>query len=284
MILSEFLHLDCTLIDPAKLGRYVFITDPPYGEHVHARMTSCAQHGDVKGVRHRDAGFDPLSPELFTYLVACARGSSTWSIVYSDLEGLYQWQQAFRMLRTHKNGDGLIRTVLWIDDAEGGYAGTLPWIRWSSPQQSGDRPPSGAEALVFGHSPSKLVWGGPGNLTHFAHKCERGDKKHPTAKPLDQALDLAAWFTRPDETVYDPCAGRGTLGVACAILGRGYIGCEQQQSEAALGAARIAEAQQGRLGQRDQDRFERWLISIGMSKSTCPAALRGANFKKGLIA
>jgi site-specific DNA-methyltransferase (adenine-specific) len=52
----------------------------------------------------------------------------------------------------------------------------------------------------------------------------RGEDKHKAEKPLDQALDLVEWFSDEGETVFDPFAGSGTIGLACRILGRSYLG------------------------------------------------------------
>lgn len=275
---------DCTTIDPRELGPTVLGTDPPYAPRVHSGMASCAAHGKRKGVRQRDAGFAALTPELRAYLADAAAVATGWSLVYSDLEGAGAWAA---VLPRH------VRTVV-LAEADEPPPWEFPWVRWSMPQLSGDRPCQGSEAIVLGHGPGRMHWGGPGNLMALAHKAERGDDKHPTAKPLDQALDLVAWFSDPGDLWYDPCAGRGTFGVACAMLGRNYFGCEIDSAEAAKGAARIEASRWGELNDRDRERFQRWLASIGIKPANGRAfttqeaadvdqALSGAHFKKGLI-
>lgn len=44
--------------------------------------------------------------------------------------------------------------------------------------------------------------------------------------------------------VLDPFAGSGTTGVACAVLGRDFIGIEQDEEYARLANARIANQKQ----------------------------------------
>jgi len=51
-----------------------------------------------------------------------------------------------------------------------------------------------------------------------------GQRTHPNEKPLSLMLDLVA--KAPAGVVLDPFAGSGTTGVACARLGRKFIGCE----------------------------------------------------------
>jgi site-specific DNA-methyltransferase (adenine-specific) len=46
---------------------------------------------------------------------------------------------------------------------------------------------------------------------------------HPTEKPVELMLQVVEWT---EGTVLDPFMGSGTTGIACARLGRGFIGCE----------------------------------------------------------
>lgn len=283
-VAAVVLNQDCRTLDPAALGARSTQTDPPYSAHVHNAMTSCAQDGDRKGVRHRDAGFAHLSMSLADYLRSAATAMPGWSVVYTDLETIGDWCAALRRRKPKETVDGgpdgrYVRAVivdgydggvLTSDSADDGVHGVLPWIRWSSPQQSGDRPPQGAEALVLAHGPGKMTWRGPGNLTHLNHKALRGDDKHPTEKPLDQALDLISWFTDPGDLVYDPTCGSGTFGVACVLLGRHYVGCNWGGDDdaaaakhwAEFAAKRIDAAQRGTLSPRDAERLRRWLSSV----------------------
>jgi DNA modification methylase len=104
----------------------------------------------------------------------------------------------------------------------------------------------------------KPHWHGPGNLTHLAHLCLRGEDKHKTEKPLDQALDLVSWFSDPGDWVFDPFAGRGTFGLACKILGRNYIGVEMNPAEAQLAQARIEAWPNKWVYSRDVERHDRF--------------------------
>jgi DNA modification methylase len=91
----------------------------------------------------------------------------------------------------------------------------------------------------------------------LTHTCLRGEGKHKTEKPLDQLLDLVSYFSDPGETVFDPCAGSGTTGLACKILERQFVGLEVQQAWAEFANARLVNP----LTERDQKRFERWKVS-----------------------
>jgi hypothetical protein len=162
----------------------VMIVDPPYSDHVHK---SAVSQSPGRGVRKRDMGFDSLTPELAAYISNTAAKVKRWSLIYSDIEALTMWREM-------------------CIEAGATYIRATPWVRWSMPQLSGDRPPSGCEmiSLFWGTQTGRKSWNGPGNLTHYDHKCLRGEDKHRAEKPLDQALDLVTWFTNERDNVYDP--------------------------------------------------------------------------------
>ena len=165
----------------------VMITDPPYSAHVHASATS---QSIGRGTRKRELGFESLSVKARHFVADCAARMRRWSVVYSDVESA-NW------------------LALSAQAAGAEYVRTLPWVRWSMPQLSGDRPPQGFESLVCLHragpkgKPIKKHWNGPGNLTHLAHTCLRGEGKHKCEKPLDQALDLVSFFSDAGDNVLD---------------------------------------------------------------------------------
>jgi len=73
------------------------------------------------------------------------------------------------------------------------------------------------------------------------------EKYHPTQKPVE----LMAWCIgkAPDaETICDPFMGSGTTGIACATLGKGFIGIERERKYFDIACERISLAQaQGQL-------------------------------------
>lgn len=194
----------------------VLITDPPYSPHVHSGAST--MRGGVAG--KRDLGFEPLTGELRQHLVLIG-SKCRWSVIFCDWEGMHLWREAFNAVPGYR----AIRAI--------------PWIRWSMPQLSGDRPPQGSECILIAAPKGELHWNGPGNLTHFDEKCERGGKKHATAKPLDLMLRLVSYFSDPGELVLDPCCGRGTTCLAAQILGRDYLGVEIQEEEVELAKQRL---------------------------------------------
>jgi len=183
----------------------VMLTDPPYAPHVHehAMSSRTAGAGPVKRV----LGFGALTPELRAYLALCAAIIPRWSIVFSDLESTHLWRDAMAAAGVE-------------------YIREVPWVRWSQPQISGDRPPSGAEAVLHFHGRAKKSWNGPGGLVCYDSRAMRCANKHPTEKPLDLALTLVSSFSDVGETLFLPCEGRGTFAQACRLLGRDCVAVE----------------------------------------------------------
>lgn len=65
---------------------------------------------------------------------------------------------------------------------------------------------------------------------------------HPTVKPVSLMRWLVRMVCPPDGTVLDPFTGSGTTGIACAIEGFRFIGCEQSPEYAEIANRRIAHA------------------------------------------
>lgn len=75
-------------------------------------------------------------------------------------------------------------------------------------------------------------------------QCEQaneGEKFHPTQKPLSLMQWCMKWL-KPG-SVLDPFMGSGTTGVACANLGRKFIGIEREPKYFDIACTRIENAQ-----------------------------------------
>lgn len=228
------------------------IVDPPYSAHVHARSTSI---GTQAHPQMRDLGFTSLDDATRAAIVRVAASCSRWSAIFSDIEGAQAWREAL------------------VADTRLEYVRAVPWVRWSQPQLSGDRPPSGCELVTLVHPKGAKRWSGPGSLTAFDTRSLRGNDKHPCEKPLDLMLSLVSWFSDAGELVVDPCAGAGTTLLAARLLERDAIGLELNADSAAHGQARIAAP----LSTRDRERCERWIeYQAAWLASEPPATAAGA--------
>jgi DNA modification methylase len=67
---------------------------------------------------------------------------------------------------------------------------------------------------------------------------------HPTVKPAAVMRWLVRCVTPPNGTVLDPYTGSGTTGVAAALEGFGFIGCELSPEYVEIARARISHARE----------------------------------------
>ena len=69
-----------------------------------------------------------------------------------------------------------------------------------------------------------------------------GNEYHPTQKPVTLMERLIKPYTAIDSTILDPFMGSGTTGVACAKMGRKFIGIELDPDYFDIACRRIEEA------------------------------------------
>jgi site-specific DNA-methyltransferase (adenine-specific) len=205
------------------------ITDPPYGEDVHSRVWSAKALG--RPTEHASIDFPCLDAATRKAVSAhIARLASRWGLVFCDLEGIAAWRAS-----AMDAGLDYVRACLWVKPD-------------ATPQFTGDRPASGAEALVAMHPPGKKRWNGGGKRNVYTATRAPGGSEHPTTKPVALMLALVEDFTDRDDLILDAFAGSGTTGVACLRLGRRFIGVERDPKYFALAVARLrAEEQQSTL-------------------------------------
>lgn len=242
----------------------VQIVDPPYAPKVHKKAVSAGTGG--AGVRKRDLGFGHLTPDLMTRIAVYASEVRRWSVVFTDIESVHLWIAAMALQGVE-------------------YVRTVPWVRWSQPQMSGDRPPTGAEAICIFHAPrrnqggGKMRWNGPGNRiayrsedqaplarAEYLAKSLRGRDKYSCEKPLDLMLALVSDYSDPGDLVFDPCAGVGTTGLAARLLGREAVCLERSADPYAIAALRTIRP----LSTRDAERAERWVSETFDEASATP--------------
>ena len=99
-------------------------------------------------------------------------------------------------------------------------------------------------------SDGELAWTSRKAALREFTKCPKGmDKDHPCQKPAELIEWCINWLKVPAmATVLDPFMGSGTTGVACANLGRKFIGIEIERKYFDIACERIENAQrQGRM-------------------------------------
>jgi hypothetical protein len=282
------IHANAThrLYAHAAVDADCMIVDPPYSPKVHSKAVSAGTGG--AGVVKRDLGFGHATPELMTRLALYASQVRRWSIVFTDVESVHLWIDAMRAAGVE-------------------YVRTVPWVRWSQPQMSGDRPPTGCECICVFHraqgvKPVRKRWNGPGNRIAYRSEDEapepiaraeydakslRGKDKYSCEKPLDLMLALVSDYSDPGDTVFDPCAGMGTTVLAAMLLGREAYGLEAIEGVAHGAEARLVEATGSwevdgfGLPRRDEERACRWIVATRdeAAKTPQPKAANGSDVR-----
>jgi site-specific DNA-methyltransferase (adenine-specific) len=210
---AELWHGDCREVLPLLARVDAVITDPPYG------ILNLAGEGSTLAVRKspRQMGSGTLKNRILN------TSAVEWDIAPDAA--------VFDALRAHST-----LQVFW-----GGNYFALPPARgvlvWDKEQPWEN------------FSQVEIAWT---NLNRpaaiFRESATRGtpNKAHPTQKPIS----LMRWCVSmvDAQTVLDPYMGSGTTGVACAEMGRKFIGIERERKYFDIACERIARAQaQGQL-------------------------------------
>jgi site-specific DNA-methyltransferase (adenine-specific) len=169
-------------------------TDPPYGEHTHAKLGT--ERRNDGGKKRTELAFPPLTHEQVRYLAAeFVRISRGWILVFTDDRSVGWW------------GDG-------IADAGGAWIRTGFWFKTNPmPLLRADRPGTGAECIVIGHATGKdLSWHGGGRAAAWRGPRDR-EGFHPNQKPAWLMQELLGLFGTPGGSVLDPFMGSGSTAV-----------------------------------------------------------------------
>ena len=81
----------------------------------------------------------------------------------------------------------------------------------------------------------------PGRYFVTVHRAEQ-KINHPCARAVGAALYVVDKLTEPEDLILDPFMGSGTTGVACANLGRRFIGIEIEPRYFDIACRRIRDA------------------------------------------
>lgn len=196
-------HGDCREIVPGLPGLDALVTDPPYGI------------GEAKGKNKSrsvlaaskdygtDAWDDQPAPD---WLMLLLREKTRWQIIF------------------------------------GGNYYSLPpsscWLVWD--KENGENDFADCELAWTNLKKAARLkrWMWHGMLRAGGET--RGD--HPTQKPIKVMEWAITLLPEPSETILDPFMGSGTTGVACANLGRSFVGIESHRSHFDAACRRIKEA------------------------------------------
>ena len=195
----------------------LLLTDPPY-------------------VISRETGFTKVKNGVKRFAVSMDFGK--WDKKNIDLETLSR--ATYRVLR--KGGTAIIWYDLWkLSDLERSMrAAGFKMIRLLIWQKTNPVPlnsrvtylSNSREIAVVAVKGSKPVFNRKYHSGVFTYPIPRhkGEKIHPTQKPLDLFKELVEIHSLPGGVVLDPFLGSGTTAVAALQTGRKFLGCDKDEA------------------------------------------------------
>lgn len=111
---------------------------------------------------------------------------------------------------------------------------TMHWLLWDKGQRE------------FSLADFEIAWGSQRRAARII-ECPRGravkdGKQHPTQKPIEVIERCILELPKRVVSILDPFMGSGTAGVACAKLGRKFIGIELNEKYFDIACERIQKA------------------------------------------
>jgi len=210
---------DCYTILPGLPPVDAVVTDPPYGDPHHDQHLSKITLRNGEPARQA-LGFASITRDEAVSLARLWTDKARRWVVFTC-----EWRYAHAL----DEAGLLVRLGIWRKPD-------------GAPQFTGDRPGTGWEAVAICHRPGKKRWNGGGRHAFYNWPKGQNDSGHPTGKPIGLVSEFVADFTEAGETVLDPFMGSGTTGVACANLGRKFIGVEMDLGHFQIACERIRAA------------------------------------------
>lgn len=215
---------DCLEVMPTLAADHV-ISDPPYEDELHVAMGRIRRNDGRTMVD--DLGFSGVNANRAAIAGACIEACSGWVILFSLAEGVRAWRDCLQ-----EHGAKWDTCLAWIKPD-------------ASPRFNGQGAARGFEcAITAWAGKGYRSWNAGGKRGVYTH-CVNGHGRHgahPTEKPAALMSDIVSDYTRHGQTILDPFMGSGTTGVACARLGRKFIGIELHEPYFDIACRRIEDA------------------------------------------
>ncbi|MBO5881713.1 MAG: site-specific DNA-methyltransferase [Alistipes sp.] len=233
---------DCIeLLNSFEFKFDMIFADPPYhlsngGISVHSGRMVCVNKGDWDRSHGCDADY------MFDkeWLLACKRklreGGTIW------ISGTYH--NIFSIARCLTElGFKVLNCITWVKTNPPPnlscryFTHSAEYILWA--RKDAKTPHYYNYELmkdINGGTQMRDVW----NLPAIA-KWEKSCGKHPTQKPLNLLCRIIQASTKPGAWVLDPFAGSSTTGVAANLLGRRFLGIDQEDAYLEVSKARKEE-------------------------------------------
>lgn len=210
---ARLIMADCRDVLPTLGSVDVLVTDPPYGIDFKGKETKHTQASkDFSGGYL--SGDTDIGPEIVRLALALVERG----VVFPGSRMMFDYPKPYEIGSVYcPSGAGLGRWGFTVFHPMLFYGMGLPHTRQG---------PSGFESFDTVE-----------------------DCGHPCPKPLRWMLWAVKKCSLPGQAVLDPFMGSGTTGMACARLGRAFIGIEKEQSYFDIACRRVEQTY------RQQDLF-----------------------------
>ena len=207
---------DCLEIMPTLDKVDAVITDPPYGigfKYESSYNDTADGYGEWLWniLSLAEAKCQPLSPIFVFQAMLNVRKFSEW---FPRKYRIFAAAKNFVQMRPIAMQYAFDPVVVWWTDGQG-----RPWSKGTNNR---DWFVANTASEISNHD----------NL----------EKGHPCPRPLDLMIHIVQQWVRPYSIVLDPFMGSGTTGVACANLGRKFIGIEIEEKYFDIACKRIETA------------------------------------------
>jgi site-specific DNA-methyltransferase (adenine-specific) len=167
------------------------------------------------GIREYNKGkADVLTFDLQTFIDETIRVTAGSIYVFCSTEQVSQ-------LRSEYAKAGLsTRLCIWEKTNPAPVHGDKFWL-------------SSLECCVFARK-AKATFNEHCSSAVWRESIEKNVKHHPTPKPVKLLARIIKASTNPGDTVFDPCMGSGTTGMASKGTKRNFIGCDLDENYAKL--------------------------------------------------
>jgi site-specific DNA-methyltransferase (adenine-specific) len=159
------------------------------------------------GIREYNKGnADVLTFDLQTFIEETTRITKKSIYVFCSTEQVSQLRSEYAKAKLST------RLCIWEKTNPAPVHGDKFWL-------------SSLECCVFARK-SKATFNEHCSSAVWRESIEKQIKHHPTPKPVKLLSRLIKASTLPDDTVFDPCMGSGSTGMAAKATRRNFIGCD----------------------------------------------------------
>jgi len=178
----------------------LLLTDPPYGQDY---STGRQKHTIRKTTRIMNDTSDFDIPMLMKEFDRVTKEESH-AYIFTSWKTVDKWKREFERYFVLKN------ILVWSKDNH--TAGDLSWSYAQS-----------YEMILFGMKGRKKLHGRRDRDSVYYPKVKSHDQEHLLQKPEQLVEYLISKSSNPGDTILDPFAGSGTVGMCCARLRRNSI-------------------------------------------------------------